>query len=320
MTPFQGKLRIRHLEIMLVVAELGNLSKAAEQLDMTQSGLSRAIVDMEECVGGQLFERTPRGTKPTMLGRVLCTHANRLLGDFRKAQTDLAAVLRGDLGSLTVGCFSMFSGWPLPQAARRFRDQSPRVALSIEIGGAERLLEDLDAGALDMVVGRSPAGPNPQIYRTLALLNDPPVLACARQHVLAEQPSVALADCIAYPWVTALPGSRFRLELERRLADLGCEMPPMIGALSIEFGRELIANRDYVWMLPGSVAQVMQARGEVHVLPVALDLRESPLSIIWRRDRSSTRHVRAFAAILAQIVRETGPRGTWTKGGLESES
>jgi len=303
MTPFQGKLRIRHLEIVLAVAELGNLSKAAEHLDMTQSGLSRAIVDIEDCVGGQLFERTARGSRPTDLGVVLCQHANRLLGDFRKAQTDLAAVQRGELGSLTVGCFSMFSGWPLPQAARLFRNEMPRVLLSIEIGGAERLLEDLDSGALDMVVGRSPAGPNPQIYRTMALLHDPPVLACALHHPLAAQRSLTLADCLAHPWVTALPGSRFRLELERRLGVQGHDIPPMVGALSIEFGREMIASGQYLWMLPGSVAQIMQARGEVLVLPVSLGLPASPLSVIWRRDRSSTRHVRAFASILAKVVK-----------------
>ena len=47
MTPFKGKLRTRHLEIVLTVAELGNLSKAAAQLHSTQSGLSRAIAEIE---------------------------------------------------------------------------------------------------------------------------------------------------------------------------------------------------------------------------------------------------------------------------------
>ncbi|MGE8676435.1 MAG: LysR family transcriptional regulator, partial [Achromobacter kerstersii] len=50
------------------------------------------------------------------------------------------------------------------------------------------------------------------------------------------------------------------------------------------------------WMLPGSVAAVLQARGELFMLPARPALRKSPLAAIWRRDRPSTRQARAFAA------------------------
>ena len=302
MTPFQGKLRIRHLEIMLLVTEFGNLSKAAVQLNMTQSGLSRAIVDMEECIGGQLFERTSKGMKPTSLGAALCRHANRLLSDLRKAEIDLAAISRGDLGSLSVGCFSLFSSWPLPDAVRKFRENSPRVTLSVEIGAHEKLLEDLDSGALDILISRSPPGLNREIYRTTPLLTDPVILVCSIQHPLAMLPTVTLADCVQYPWITALPGGRVQLELENKLREHGCELPASVGALSVEFGREMVSTNEYLWMLPASVAAVFQARNELHVIPVALGLTEPPLSAIWRRDRSSTQHVRAFASILTRVI------------------
>ena len=118
MTPFQRKLRIRHLEVVLAIADFGSLSKAAVQLHMTQSGLSRAITEVEEIVGGRLFERTGKGMVSTQLGEAMCRHAQVLLGDLDTAETDLRAVANGDLGSLSVGCFSMFSGWPLAEAVR----------------------------------------------------------------------------------------------------------------------------------------------------------------------------------------------------------
>ncbi|HEY9278897.1 MAG TPA: LysR family transcriptional regulator [Eoetvoesiella sp.] len=285
-----------------LTAEFGNLSKAAVQLRMTQSGLSRAIVDMEEYVGGQLFERTSKGMKPTALGAALCRHANRLLSGFRKAEIDLAAVSRGDLGSLSVGCFSMFSSWPLPDAVRKFRETLPRITLSVEIATHEKLLEDLDSGAVDILISRSPPGLNAQIYRTTPLLTDPAVLACSTQHPLVTSSTVSLDDCVRYPWVTALPESRIRLELENKLREVGCVLPSLVGALSIDFGREMVSTNEYLWMLPGSVAAVFHARNELHVIPVALGLTESPLSAIWRRDRLSTQHVRAFADILADVV------------------
>ena len=51
-TPFRGKLRIRHFEIVLSIADYGSLSKAAGKLQLTLSGLSRAITDIEEFVAG----------------------------------------------------------------------------------------------------------------------------------------------------------------------------------------------------------------------------------------------------------------------------
>lgn len=302
MTPFQGKLRIRHLEIVLTVSELGNLSKAAAQLHSTQSGLSRAIAEIEELVGARLFERTAKGTTCTPLGEAMCRHARLLLTDFRKAEIDLAALSRGDEGSLTVGCFSMFAGWPVAEAARAFRQASPRITLTIEIGTHERLIEDLDAGALDVLISRFSATVNPQIYRSTTLLEDAVVLACATRHPLAGRPGATLADCVAYPWITALPGSRIRGELEMSLSQAGLAIPDMIGALSLEFGREMLLDGQYLWMLPGSVAAIGQARGELAVLPVQLGLRRSPLAAIWRRDRPSTRQARAFAAQLQQAI------------------
>lgn len=302
MTPFRGKLRIRHLEIVLTVSELGNLSKAAAQLHSTQSGLSRAIAEIEELVGARLFERTAKGTTCTPLGDAMCRHARLLLTDFRKAEIDLAAVSRGDEGSLTVGCFSMFAGWPLADAARTFRERYPRITLTIEIGTHERLIEDLDAGGVDVLISRFSSTVNPQIYRSTTLLNDPVVLVCATHHPLAGRPDTTLADYVTYPWITALPGSRIRGELEMSLRQADLEIPDMIGALSLEFGREMLLDGKTLWMLPGSVAAVRQARGELVVLPARPAIRQSPLAAIWRRDRPSTRQARAFAAELERAI------------------
>lgn len=305
MTPFQGKLRIRHMEIVLAIADFGTLSKAAQQLHLTQSGLSRAITEIEEIVRGRLFERTGKGMVCTPLGEALCRHAQILLGDLDAAETDLAAVARGDLGSLTVGCFSMFGGWPLAEAVRRFRAIHPRVALAIQVGMHERLMEDLDAGKLDVLVGRHLPTLHPEVYRYTDLMEDSVVLACGTGHPLAQAAQVTLAECVAFPWIAAPPKNRVRMELEARLRAAGTPLPEMVGALSLEFVVEMVATGEYLCMLAGSVARMMQARGALHVLPVDLALDTPPLAAIWRRERSSTRQVREFTAVLASVVGAT---------------
>jgi DNA-binding transcriptional LysR family regulator len=303
MTSFQGKLRIRHLEVVLAIADSGKLSRAATQLGMTQSGLSRAIAEIEELAGGRLFERTPRGMNCTPLGLSMCRHAGTLLGNFRKAESDLAAIAGGDLGSITIGCFSMFSGWPLADAVQAFRLSHPQVTLTIQIGTHERLIRDLDSADIDVLISRYTPGLDPQTYRSLSLLDDAIVLGCSLHHPLAGKKKVTLADCVAFPWITPLPGSHLRAQLYNLLRTGNLAVPDMVGALSLEFGRELLAAGDYVWLLPGSVAAVMRAKGAIHVLPIEVALRRSPMAAIWRRDRPSTREVRAFSATLSKVIK-----------------
>lgn len=303
MTPFRGRLRIRHLEIVLQVTEHGNLSKAASVLHMTQSGLSRAMTEIEEIAGGRLFERSAKGMSPTALGVAVCRHARVLLADLRKAEADLSAVARGELGSMSVGCFAMFAAWPLADAVHRFRELHPKVDVSVEIGPHERLVQLLDAGELDVLISRVPDTMHNATYRIVPFDDDPAVLVCRSGHPLVGAAVLALADCVRYPWITALPVSRIRNELATRLRMLGLDEPAEVGALSLDFGQAMIELGDYLWMLPGSVASVRAHRGQVTILPVQLGLTRSPLAAIWRRDRPSTIQMRAFADVLEQILR-----------------
>jgi DNA-binding transcriptional LysR family regulator len=305
MTPFQGKLRIRHLEIVLAVAGFGTLSKAAVQLNMTQPGLSRALVDIEESVGGTVFERTAKGMRPTALGQALCRHADAILGDLHKAETDLAAVARGKVGSLRVGCFSMFSSWPLSDAVRRFRATHPANSHSVEIGRPEKLIEDMDAGSLDILISRYPPNLNPEVYRAMPFLTDGAVLTCSPAHPLVRAPTVSLEDCVRYPWITAPSDSRIQIELETKLRHLGLSLPETIGALSLEFGHDMTRHGSYLWLLPQCVAAIFARRGDLFCLPLDLGLTRNALAAIWRRDKPSTRHVRAFVASTEESIRST---------------
>lgn len=302
MTPFQGKLRIRHLEVVLAIADYGSLSKAAGRLTLTQSGLSRAITEIEEIVGGRLFERTGKGMQCTPLGAAMCRHAQVLLGDLDKAETDLAAVASGSLGSLTIGCFSLFGGWPLAEAVRKFHGMHPGVALAIDVGMNERLIQDLDSGNIDLLISRRPPTLNPEIYRCTDLMEDCVVLASSIGHPLASRSKLSLSECVGYPWIAAPGKNRVRMEVEARLRQAGSPIPTFISALSLEFSMDMIGSGHYICMLPQSVALTLASRRALRILPVQLELSTPPLAAIWRRERTSTQQIRDFAAVLSEVI------------------
>ena len=301
-TPFLGKLRIRHFEIVLAIAEHGSLAKAAGQLHLTQSGLSRAITEIEEIVRGRLFERTGKGMACTPLGDALCRHARVLLGDLDKAETDLAAIAKGNQGSLVVGCFSHFVGWPLADAVRSFRGEHPRVALTIHAGMNERLIEDLDSGKIDLIIGRRLPTLNPEIYRYTDLMEDSIVLASGKGHPLAKKREVTLADCVCYPWIVAPDKNRVRIQLEDKLHESGLALPDFVGALSLEFALSMVGDNRYICMLPGSVAKQLIKKNDIRVLPISLGFIMPPIAAVWRRERSSTLQLRQFLDVVASVI------------------
>lgn len=301
MTPFKGKLKIRHLEVILAIAESGSLSKAAQQLHSTQSVISRSLAEIEEILAGRLYERTGKGMAPTALGEAACHHARVLLSALRNAEVDMAAIGRGERGSLVIGCFSLFSGWPLTEAVHLYRKRNPDVALTITIGTAEDLITGLDNGAIDVLLSRLRPMMNPNVYRAEALISDPILLTCSPHHPLAGQ-AVSLARCVAFPWITAMPGGSVVRELEKNLLQAGVALPATIGSVSLEFGRKTIRDNHHLWMLPGSVASGLRDQGEIRILPVRLDIERVPMAAIWRRDRPHARHIREFADALAHIV------------------
>src|SRR5262245_26667083 len=73
--PMMSRLTMRHLRIVLAIAEYGNLVAAARQLNMTQSAITKALQEAEAHLGIELFMRTNRGAVPTAYGEALATHA-----------------------------------------------------------------------------------------------------------------------------------------------------------------------------------------------------------------------------------------------------
>lgn len=301
MTPFRGKLRARHLEVVVAVSELGNLSRAAEQLHMTQSGLSRAVAEVEEIVEGRLFDRTAKGMTCTDLGSALCRHALLLLSDLRKAELELRSISSGSTGDLMVGCFSMYASVALADGITRFMQAAPRVQIGIEVGSHETLVEKLDYGKIDLFIGRSFPGINGVQYRYVELTRDDVVLGCHPEHPLAHA-QATLQDCVQYPWVSAPAGSIMHELLHEKIRAEGLASPRIVGVLSLELGRSLVMQGHMMWLLPGSIARQLATRGEVVVMPVALNMQLGPLAAVWRRDRSSTRAMREFIVALRKSM------------------
>src|SRR5690348_11968814 len=96
-------MELRQLEQFVVVAELSSFTRAAERLQVVQSGVSASIQALEHELGARLFDRGPRGARLTAAGRVLLPAARNTLDAARTARESVARITTGLAGQVQLG-------------------------------------------------------------------------------------------------------------------------------------------------------------------------------------------------------------------------
>ena len=95
--------RLKHLPLLITLGDTGSLSETARLSYTTQPALSRWLKELEEDVGGELFERHARGLHPTPLGQMLIAHARRIQTEVERVQKNIEAVHEGATESVAIG-------------------------------------------------------------------------------------------------------------------------------------------------------------------------------------------------------------------------
>jgi len=177
------RLEIRDLRLVSAIAEHGNLTRAGQQLYLTQSALSHQLADLERRIGGVLFERSGRRMIPTRLGEHLCERAKPALAQIAALEQDLVQMAAGRQAVLRLAteCYTGYH-W-LPPVLEAFRQRHPGVEVRIVPEATSNPVAALVAGTIDLCVLNSRVKDR-RVHIT-PLFNDELVLVVGATHRLA---------------------------------------------------------------------------------------------------------------------------------------
>src|SRR5437762_2659974 len=102
----RARLKTRQLLLLVALAEEGNIHRAAQVLNMTQPAASKLLKDLEDVLEVPLFERLPRGMRPTWYGETMIRHARVALSSLNQAHDELEAIKAGRYGQVSVGAIT----------------------------------------------------------------------------------------------------------------------------------------------------------------------------------------------------------------------
>ncbi|MEP7019782.1 MAG: LysR family transcriptional regulator [Pseudonocardiales bacterium] len=146
-------MELRQLAYFEAVARCGSFTRAAERLHIAQPAVSAQIRRLERELGTSLLARTTRRVSLTQAGELFLARAQAVLAELDGARADLselAAVLRGQL---RLGVTPVTGSLDVPVALAGFHRRYPDIGLSVRNGLIAALLQDLDDGDIDAVIG-----------------------------------------------------------------------------------------------------------------------------------------------------------------------
>ena len=135
-----------------VVAKYKHMTKASEELHVSQPAISQAIKKLEEELGGALFVRSNKGMDLTEEGEMLYSYVSGALKLINDAENEFGSFKRLTKGELKIGCSASLTKLVLLQALKEFHQDYPGIKINVVNELTSNLISDLKLGKLDFVI------------------------------------------------------------------------------------------------------------------------------------------------------------------------
>lgn len=201
-------MELQQLRHFLALVEIGNFVRAAEDLNISQPGLSRSIKALEASLKVPLFERSVRGVHITESGNALIPRARNILNEHDRAiaEADSRAALRS--GQVTIGVSSVFNYLVTPDVIREVRDRGMGIDLYIVADRYDEISDKLERAEVDFAFLLYGPGRRKNLNYESNLKLTTKLFARA-EHPLHQSDKITVDDLANQDWILSdTPGIR----------------------------------------------------------------------------------------------------------------
>jgi DNA-binding transcriptional LysR family regulator len=278
------------------VADLRSFSKAAAVHELTQSGVSQAMQQLEESLGVQLIDRSKRPLVLTSAGATFLAGVRKLVHGYHQLEQEIRCSSESPSGSLTIGTIVSVGLSYMPEATDEFNRLHPGVQVHSEFGSNEDVVEMTTDGTVDFGLVSFPK--NTKQLRYVLWQQEPMRLVCSPSHPFSQRTDVTLSELHQMPMVGVDRKLAIRREIDQLLAKSKVSVD-----ITMEFDncdsmvRAIQANRG-IGIVPEAAVRRETATGSLGVV-ACRDLRMTrPLGIIFRRSGKLSKEAGDFGSLL----------------------
>ncbi|MBB2895799.1 LysR family transcriptional regulator [Pseudomonas sp. AS2.8] len=295
-----GRLRYKHLLMLVTLAGTRNLHRAAEALHMSQPATTRMLQDVEEAFGCVLFERQARGLTPTALGVEIIEFARRALNGLDRCAEDLDARRAGGYGHLAVGAIMGALPDLVVRAIAESKACQPGLQLRILGDTSDQLTELLEQERIDVAIARFTQPADLGRFTFEPLGNEHLAVVVRTGHPLTGRAVPDLAELVEdWPWILQPEASPARVALEA--AFVRHSLPPpadIIECGSVFAMLQLVQITDAILVLTEAVVRDHLRTGLLVRLDLEITEPLTPFGILLRTGQVPSAALEGFLGLL----------------------
>ena len=256
-------IKIRQIQFFLSVIQNNSFVKAAENLNVSQPGVSKAIQELEETLQVKLIKRHTNGIEITEYGKILENYSHLILKDISNAEKEIESLKEGTIGDINIGVAFSPRIYLVPKATINLQKKYPNINLNIYAGSRSDLILRLLEGKIDLFVSAIVPEDftSTEKVTSLPLYKDTQFLVTRTNHPLQLKKKVSLKDTLKFDWI--LPEHERTLSLfniNNQFLKNNLKHPnPKIVYNSANLALNVIKNSDYIGIHP---KQMIETQGE----------------------------------------------------------
>ncbi|MBT1265583.1 MULTISPECIES: LysR family transcriptional regulator [unclassified Pseudomonas] len=297
-----NRLRYKHLHMLVALSSSQNLHRASQSLNMSQPAATRMLREIEDMFACDLFERLPRGMRPTALGKELIRFAESALSGLDRCAEELMMRQQGGYGYLSIGTIMGAAPDLVMDSIAQIKTLNPQMRIRIMGDTSDQVIQLLEQGRIDLAIARRNAATDSEHYTFEPLGNERMLVVVHAGHPLAQREHLPLAELVSdWPWILQPQTSPARIGFDEALQHLALPQPAdIIECSSVYSMQQLIQLTDAIMVLSESALRDYLKMGLVVALPVVLEVQLAPFGMLLRKGDPVSRELGLFIDMLRQ--------------------
>ncbi|MBY9078810.1 LysR family transcriptional regulator [Paenibacillus sp. HN-1] len=291
-------MELTQLEYFLTVVRHQHLTKAAEELRVTQSALSHAISRLESELGVPLFDRTGRNIRVNAYGLMFAKRVEQGLMELKAGVHEIEAYTNPDTGIVNLSYLNILGAEQVPRLIKRYQLEKPGIRFELTQGNYDVINAHLEKGFSDLMITSKEATDGQ--YEWLSINTVPLYLAVPDSHSFASRGSISLREITGEPFIGMNKNCGLKQTLAARFENTSFELNAMYDAEDLITVAGFISAGLGVSVLPKMTG--LQLDG-ISWLPIEEKGWMWEIGLKWRTDRYLPPAARGFL----DFIRNSSP-------------
>lgn len=287
------------------VADVGSISRAAEDLGIVQPALSRHIQRLEEEVGDALFVRLPRGVQLTAAGRQFLDHARRMVKELVLARESLARARDIPGGHVVFGLPPSIASLVAPALYRRLRAGDGGFTMEVVTSLSETLVERILDGRIEVAVVCNPSR-SPALQLTPLITE--PFVVIAPPDTRRQDRAYSVAELASIPVITT---PAFKEMVNQQIRARGKQLFVEFETASMDVIRRILSEGSARSCLPISTLRDDIVAGRLEAVPIK-DMIVYRNLVLAHRIGELAPPAQAFASIVQYMILDMASEGVFS--------